>query len=152
MWVVHCCVYTLWPRPTNHFVELFEGVVLAVVQALFVAYQAPLSMGFSRGESWSGLPFPHSRISSWPRDQTHVPSISCIASRFFTPWAIGEAFPPWHPGDNNSKDLTVFCEDKGRARTPCFLWTLSSCGFLCLTLKIVVQRGKTPLGGGAELI
>ena len=23
-----------------------------------VAYQAPLSMGFSRQESWSGLPFP----------------------------------------------------------------------------------------------
>ncbi|KAM7224975.1 hypothetical protein CapIbe_022951, partial [Capra ibex] len=26
-----------------------------------VAYQAPLSMGFSRQESWSGLPFPSPR-------------------------------------------------------------------------------------------
>ena len=27
-------------------------------QRLYVAYQAPLSMGFSRQECWSGLPFP----------------------------------------------------------------------------------------------
>ena len=33
-----------------------------------VAHQAPLSMGFSREEYWSGLPFPDSRRSSWPRD------------------------------------------------------------------------------------
>ena len=35
-----------------------------------VACQAPLSMEFSRQESWSGLPFPFSRASSWPRDRT----------------------------------------------------------------------------------
>ena len=28
---------------------------------------------------------------SWPRDQTWVSSVSCIAGRFFTHWAIGEA-------------------------------------------------------------
>ena len=28
---------------------------------------------------------------SWPRDQTHVSCIPCIAGRFFTHWAIGEA-------------------------------------------------------------
>ena len=38
-----------------------------------VAYQAPLSMEFSRQEYWSGLPFPPPRI--FPRDQTWV---SCI--------------------------------------------------------------------------
>ena len=40
------------------------------------ALQAPLSMGFSRQESWGRLPFP-----SQLRDQTQVP---CIAGRFFT--------------------------------------------------------------------
>ena len=40
------------------------------------ALQAPLSMGFSRQESWGRLPLP-----SQPRDQTQVP---CIAGRFFT--------------------------------------------------------------------
>ena len=46
-----------------------------------VACQAPLSMGISRQEYWSGLPFPSPRGSSWPKDRTYV---SCIAGRFFT--------------------------------------------------------------------
>ena len=47
--------------------------------------QAPLSMGFSRQEYWSGLPFPSPGESSWPRDWTRV---SCITGRFFTVSAI----------------------------------------------------------------
>ena len=31
-----------------------------------VAYQAPLSMGFSRQEYWSGVPLPS--LGCWPRD------------------------------------------------------------------------------------
>ena len=46
-----------------------------------VACQVPLSMGFSRQEYWSELPFPFSRGSSQPRDQTQV---SQIAGRLFT--------------------------------------------------------------------
>ena len=49
-----------------------------------VAYQAPPSMGFSRREYWSGLPFSFSRGSSRPRDRTHV---SCIPGRCFNLWA-----------------------------------------------------------------
>ena len=45
-----------------------------------VVYQASLSMGFSRQEYWSGLPFPSPGGSSWPRDRTQV---SCITGRFF---------------------------------------------------------------------
>ena len=52
-----------------------------------VAHQAPLSMGFSRQEYWSGLPFLFSRRSSWPRDQTWI---SCIVHRGFTIWATRE--------------------------------------------------------------
>ena len=52
-----------------------------------VAYQVPPSMGFSRQEYWSGLPLPSPGGSSQPRDWTQV---SCIASRFFTSWAIRE--------------------------------------------------------------
>ena len=46
-----------------------------------LACQAPLSMGFSRQEYWSGLPVPSPGESSRPRNQTQV---SCIAGRFFT--------------------------------------------------------------------
>ena len=39
------------------------------------AYQAPPSMGFSRQEYWSGLPFPSPGESSQPRDRTQVSRI-----------------------------------------------------------------------------
>ena len=52
-----------------------------------LAHQTPLSMEFSRQEYWSGLPYPFSRVSFHPRDQTRV---SCIAGRFFTFWATRE--------------------------------------------------------------
>ena len=43
-----------------------------------VARQAPLFMGFSRQEYWSGLPCPAPGESSQPRDQTSVSHVSCI--------------------------------------------------------------------------
>ena len=39
------------------------------LQPYGLALQAPLSMGFSRQEYWSGLPMPFSRGSSRPRDK-----------------------------------------------------------------------------------
>ena len=48
------------------------------------ACQAPLYMGFSRQDYWSGLPPPGG--SSQPRDRTHI---SCIGRRFLyhcAPW------------------------------------------------------------------
>ena len=52
-----------------------------------VAHQAPPSMGFSRQEYWSGLPFPSPGESSQPRDWTRV---SHIVDRCFTVWATRE--------------------------------------------------------------
>ena len=49
-----------------------------------VAYQAPLSMGFSKQEYWSGLPCPPSRGSSQPRNPIRVSCIFCITGGFFT--------------------------------------------------------------------
>ena len=50
-------------------------------------------MEFSKQEYWSGLPFPYSRGSSGPRDQTQV---SLIVGRFFTDWATREALTKPH--------------------------------------------------------
>ena len=53
-----------------------------------VAYQGPLSMGFSRQEYWSGLPFPS------PGDLLNPgvePWVSRIAGRRSTIWATREA-------------------------------------------------------------
>ena len=46
-----------------------------------VAYQAPLSMGFSRQEDWSGLPFPSPGESFQPRDRTCISYVPCIGNR-----------------------------------------------------------------------
>ena len=40
-----------------------------------VAYQAPPSMGFSRQDYWSGLPFPSPGESCQHRDQTRSPAL-----------------------------------------------------------------------------
>jgi len=45
VWCVCVCVYVC-------------GVCMCVVCVFVCAYQDPLSMGFSRQEYWSGLPFP----------------------------------------------------------------------------------------------
>ena len=55
-----------------------------------VTYQAPLSMGFSRQEYWSRLPFPSPRDLPSPGIET-VSSVSCIVDRLFTHWATGKA-------------------------------------------------------------
>ena len=43
-----------------------------------IAHHAPLLMGFSRQEYWSGLPCPLSGKFSWPRDWTCISYVSCI--------------------------------------------------------------------------
>ena len=50
-----------------------------------VARQAPLSMGFSRHEYWSGLPFPTPGIpgSSLCRNQTSILKSPALAGGFF---------------------------------------------------------------------
>ena len=58
-----------------------------------------LSMGFSRQEYWSGLPFPSSRdLTDGPRGWTWV---YCVAGRFFTVWATREA--PRSQGSRQNK-------------------------------------------------
>ena len=49
-----------------------------------VAYQAPLSMGFSRQEYWSGVPFPPSGDLSNPGIELASLSYPALAGRFFT--------------------------------------------------------------------
>ena len=43
---------------------------------------------------WVAIPF--SRGSSWPRDQTRISCVSCIAGGFLTLWATGEALCQWY--------------------------------------------------------
>ena len=56
-----------------------------------VAHQAPPSMGFSRQEYWSGLPWPPPGDLPDPGMEPMSASISYIAGRFFTHWASWES-------------------------------------------------------------
>ena len=49
-----------------------------------VAHQAPLSMGFSRQEYWSGLPFPPPRDLPNPGIESMFPVSPALAGGFFT--------------------------------------------------------------------
>ena len=54
-----------------------------------VAHQAPLSMGFSRQEYWSGLPFPPPGDFPDPRIEPVSPTSPELGGRFFSPEPSG---------------------------------------------------------------
>ena len=65
--------------------------VRLIVTPRTAACQVPLSIGFSRQEYWSGLPFLTPGGSSWTRDQSWVSCISCICRQVLYHWATQEA-------------------------------------------------------------
>ena len=80
-----CDVYVL-----SHYsrVQLF-------VTPWTVARQAPLSIGFSRQEYWSGLPCPPLGGSSQPWDKAASLTSPALAGRSFTNSTTWEAQPEW---------------------------------------------------------
>ena len=56
----------------------------------WTAYQAPLSMGFSQRQCWSGLPFPPPGIFP-TQGSTRVSCGTCIADRFFSAEPLGKS-------------------------------------------------------------
>ena len=63
-----------------------------------IAHQAPLSMGFSRQEYWSGwVAISFSKGFSRPRSRTRVSYILALAGKFFSTRTAWEAPPPQPP-------------------------------------------------------
>ena len=60
---------------------LSRSVVFDFLWPHGLAGQAPLSMGFSRQECWSGVVMSPSRKSSQPRDWTRISCVFCIGRR-----------------------------------------------------------------------
>ena len=90
-----------------------------------VALQAPLSMGFSRQEYWSGLPFPSPRDLPDPGIELSSLKSPVLADRFFTTSAS------WAEHFLSSGSLAnsylAFCHFKSEASgTSCqhFIWAL----------------------------
>ena len=67
-----------------------------------VAHQAPLSMGFSRQEYWSGLPFPPPGDLPDPEIEPTSPASPALAWGFFTTETLGK------PRSRNSELYSEF--------------------------------------------
>jgi len=106
--------------PTLFFIKASctYACILSCVQLLATSWtethQAPLSVGFSRQEYWSGLPFPSPGDSSQPKDWTPIPCISCIGKQILYHWATYKAF--------KARNMTLFRKlanrEDGRLMSP----------------------------------
>ena len=73
-----------------------------------VAHQAPLSMGFSKQEHWSGLPFPPPGDLPNPGIEPASLASPALAGGFFTTALPG---PPWAgTGSQTNPDWTTACD------------------------------------------
>ena len=81
-----------------------------------IAHQAPLSMGFSRQEYCSGLPFPPpGNLPDRPRDRTLVFCVSCIGRQILyhcTRWEV--------PPENPPKPALMICSSMNSGTGPYF--------------------------------
>ena len=109
------------------------------------AHQAPLSLGFSRREYWSGLPFPSPMYASEKWKCSH--SVSRVWL-FATPWtAAYQAPPPWDfPGKSTgvgvplpspmsyikSKQLLIFSSKHHFLSS----WSIDTTGSMCSEITL----------------
>ena len=101
-----------------------------------VACQAPLSMGFSRQDYWSGLPFPHPGYLPNPR--LDGAQVSCIGRWILYRWTTWEAYTCLQSITKDSEVLCVcvcvFWSGWGHKRScmnkklmqPAMLWVMKS--------------------------
>ena len=102
---------------TSHWSECSISALCSVISnsatPLTVACQAPLSMGFSRKEYWSGLPFPPPGDLSHPQTECMSPALAGI---FFTTELPGKPEWPSKKSTNNKcyrrfaeKGILLYC-------------------------------------------
>ena len=80
-----------------------------------VARQAPLSVGFSRQEGWSGLPLPTLGDLTEPGIEPESAVYPAFAGVFFATRASGEGHGPEYLSDLSSRDLLIaVCQGRPR--------------------------------------
>ena len=108
-----------------------------------IACQAPLSVGFSRQEYWSGLPCPPPRGSFQPRALTQV---SHIAGRFFIVWATreeGDFVALWLANDESKFLRIISCplsKDLHDEFLPKFNSRKHFCLHRCICMLSIVKK------------
>ena len=77
------CFCLLLEQIKHDFLDLVLSRVQLFVAPWTVAPQAPLAMGFSRQEYWSGVPFPTSGNLLTKGSNQHVQCLLCWQADFF---------------------------------------------------------------------
>ena len=116
-------LWILWGSPLSGFLKWREVKSLSRVWLFAtpwtVAHQAPPSMGFSRQEYWSGLPFPSPGDLPDPGIEPRSPALQADALTSEPPGkpSLGEyAFVNWNlgfPGDLDGKESACNAGDLG---------------------------------------
>ena len=88
-----------------------------------VAHQAPLSMGFSRPEYWSGLPSPPPEELPEPGIEPDSPA---LAGGFFTTEPLGKLYVELDPVGKKEQVQQTECQTV-RARNPGLVQVLPEC-------------------------
>ena len=109
-----------------------------------VARQALLSMGFSRQEYWSGLPFPSSGDLSDPGIEPMSPVSLALAGRFLTTEPPGD---PTHTYIYIHKRVEVFSIPLSQSRT--YFYLLGD-GITAMLLPSLLAKRRHP--GFAETL
>ena len=113
----------------------FSSVRLFVIPWT-VVHQAPLSMGFSRQEYWSGLPIPSTRDLPNPGSSSHL---------FHLLYFQADSLPLHHLGSPRQTDCRQdyrsmgLCQPRGTGDTALHIGGLSSC-LWALTSWLAVPR------------
>ena len=96
-WSCFCWLYRASPSlAAKNIINLISVLLLSHFSCVRLcatsetaAHQAPPSLGFSRQEHWSGLPFPSPMHESEKRKWSHS-----VMSDFATPWTAAHQAPP----------------------------------------------------------
>ena len=102
-WSLHSGPASIRTKLSRAHAQLLRRVWLSATPGT-AAHQAPLSTGFFRQESWSGLPFPTPGDLPDPGIEPKSPVSPALAGRFFT--TAPPATPP-KSSTYNIKDLMI---------------------------------------------
>ena len=112
------------------------------------ARQAPLSMGSSRQEYWSGLPFPSPGDLPNPRIESKSPA---LAGEFFTTEAPGKScclqnitiifFLIWQCWAFSAAHRLSLVAESRSSSLNCGAWMSHYGGFSCCTVQVLEQVG-----------
>ena len=90
------CIHSLWVAGDGG--DLVAKLCLTLATPWTVARQAPLSMGFSRQEYWSGLPFPSPGDLPGPGIAPRSPTLQADCFPTKLQWWQGDSVRPLRAG------------------------------------------------------